>query len=79
MDCAGWNKFTGALDLAQHPRRTLDRVMTTPRFNLKVGLSDGLSLKYLKFSFRIPFWKGATKCHKPFHKQKVDQVYILKK
>ena len=40
MDCAGWNKLTGALDLAQHPQNTLVRIMTTPHFYLKVGLSD---------------------------------------
>ena len=41
MDCAGWNKLTGALGLAQHPQKTLVRIMTTPHFYLKVlGLSD---------------------------------------
>ena len=40
MDCAGWNRLTGALGLVLHPQGTLDRVMITPHLDLKVGLSD---------------------------------------
>ena len=52
MDCAGWNRLTGALGLVLHPQRTLDRVMITPHLDLKVGLSD---TKHFSFLFVFPF------------------------
>ena len=68
MGHAGWNRVIGALGLVLHPQRTLARIMTTPHFYLKVGLSDTESYAF-QFSFRTLFWKGATKCYKPSHEQ----------
>ena len=76
MDCAGWNRLTGALGLVLHPQRTLARIMITPHLDLKVGLSDTKS-QVFQFSFRIPFWKCATKCYKPSHKQQAALKFIF--
>ena len=78
MGYAGWKRLIGALDLAQHARRTLVRIMTTPHFYLKVGLSDTKS-QVFHVSLRIPFWKGATKCHKPSHEQQAATSLYLKR
>ena len=78
MGCAGWNRVIGALDLAQHARRTLARIMITPHLDLKVGLSDTKSYAF-QFSLRIPFWKGATKCFKLSHEQQAALSLYLKR
>ena len=78
MGCAGWNGVIGALDLAQHARRTLARIMITPHLDLKVGLSDTKSYAF-QFSLRIPFWKGATKCFKLSHEQQAALSLYLKR
>ena len=78
MGYAGWNRLIGALDLAQHARRTLARIMITPHLDLKVGLSDTKS-QVFQFSLRIPFWKGANKCYKLSHKQQAALSLYLKR
>ena len=57
MGCAGWNGVIGALDLAQHARKTLAQIMTTPHLDLKVGLSDTKS-QVFSFHFVFPFGKA---------------------
>ena len=78
MGYAGWNRLIGALDLAQHARRTLARIMITPHLDLKVGLSDTKSYAF-QFSLRIPFWKGATKSFKLSHEQQAALSLYLKR
>ena len=69
----GWNKFTGALDLAQHPRRPLDRVMTTRRFKLKVGFSDISS-----FLFVFPFRKAPPSATNHFMNRRWTKIIFKK-
>ena len=79
MGYAGWNRLIGTLDLVQHARRTLARIMITPHLDLKVGLSDTKS-QVFQFSLRIPFWKDATKCYKLSHEQQAAlSLYLQRK
>ena len=75
MGYAGWNRVIGALDLAQHARRTLARIMITPHLDLKVGLSDTKS-QVFSFLFVFPFGKAPPSATNHLMNSKLHQVYI---